>query len=130
MLRKITATALLVPLAFASAASAEPLIEGCWGAGSASYCDPSVRITPIRGDSSPTPVCAGTCTYVGVPTVQPVQDRYEVCIDYTTPAGYPASDCYVDLDSAALMDLLREVVADARDCEVDIKDGILACFLS
>ena len=94
---RVAMLVLAAPLAFAPAASAEPIIEGCWGAASASYCDPTLRVTPIQGDPSPTPVCAGTCTYVGVPTVEPVQERYEVCLDYTTPAGYPASDCYVDV---------------------------------
>lgn len=131
MLRKIAATALLVPLAFAPTASAEPIVDGCWGAGPASYCDPSLRITPIKGDSTPTPVCAGTCTYVGVPTFEPQQHRYEVCIDYTTPQGYSASECFVDLDYAELSENLVEFVERVRECKIDKYDvggSIVECL--
>ncbi|HEV2889672.1 MAG TPA: hypothetical protein VGX28_04795 [Frankiaceae bacterium] len=108
---RLAALLLAAPLAFAPAAYAEPIIDGCWGAASATYCDPELRITPLRGDPSPTPICAGTCTYVGVPTVEPAQDRYEVCLDYTTPQGYSGSECVVDVQPADL----AEIVAAVRE---------------
>ncbi|HEV2889673.1 MAG TPA: hypothetical protein VGX28_04800 [Frankiaceae bacterium] len=127
MSKRLAALLLAAPLAFAPAASAKPIIEGCWGAASATYCDPELRITPIKGDPSPTPICAGTCTYVGVPTVDPVQQRYEVCLDYTTPQGYAASECVVDVDRENVSDVLQAIAdrigCDEPKCElVDLSD--------
>ncbi|HEX8003314.1 MAG TPA: hypothetical protein VF519_11530 [Mycobacteriales bacterium] len=119
LLKRAALSLLAVPLLVAAPASAEPIVDGCWGAASATYCDPSLRITPLRGDPSPTPVCAGTCTYVGVPTVEPVQDSYQVCIDYYTPSGYAASECAVDVVVGDVTDLLQVVPAllDRLGCD-------------
>ncbi|HEV2889674.1 MAG TPA: hypothetical protein VGX28_04805 [Frankiaceae bacterium] len=124
MSKRALALLLAVPFAFAPAASAKPIVSGCWGAASASYCDPELRVTPVKGDPSPTPVCAGTCTYVGVPTVDPVQDQYQVCLDYRTPQGYAGSECVVDVDVASAREDLERIVQALGDCDWNIKDGV------
>lgn len=128
MSKRLAALLFAAPLAFAPAASADPIVSGCWGAASASYCSPELRITPIKGDPSPTPICAGTCTYVGVPTVDPVQTRYEVCLDYTTPAGSSRSLCAVDVDRAELEETLGDQVpeVDVEQIEEDVRHVLSA----
>jgi hypothetical protein len=116
---RVLALLLAAPLAFAPAASAEPIVSGCWGAGPASLCDPYLRVTPVQGDPSPTPVCAGTCTYVGVPTVEPEQARYQVCLVYRTPSGQTASECAVDVEAVDAAHLLEAVpiLLDRLGCD-------------
>lgn len=92
---RIAALLFALPFALAPSASAEPIIEGCWGAAGASYCDPEVSVAPVQGDPRPTPICAGTCTYVGVPTLDTEDGYFEVCLRYTTPAGSPRTQCYL-----------------------------------
>ncbi|HEX8003312.1 MAG TPA: hypothetical protein VF519_11520 [Mycobacteriales bacterium] len=120
MSARVLALLLAAPLAFAPAASAEPIVDGCWGAASASFCDPSLVVTPLQGDPSPTPVCAGTCTYVGVPTVEPEQARYQVCVVYRTPSGQTASECAVNVRNPDLAGVLQRLA----DCDWNIKDGV------
>jgi hypothetical protein len=118
---RIAALLVAAPLAFAPAASADPTVPGCWGAASATYCNATLRISAGQTGSNPTPVCAGSCIYVGVPTVNPRQGTYQACIDYSTPSGYPASDCYVDVDMDDTVDTVG-LVAQAVVCRVNPKN--------
>jgi len=89
---RLAAVLLAAPLAFAPAASADPLLPGCYGAGGAVYCDPEIRLLP-SGGSTPPPVCAGSCVYVDVPNGG--VDGDVVCVDYTDATGMPRSQCAV-----------------------------------
>ena len=98
-------------LSFTAPASADPLLRGCWGAASATYCDPTLRVSLGDGSTTPTPVCAGSCVYVGVPDVDLNEGYYAVCIDHTAPPpnDWPRSTCAVDLDMGDTRDLATEV---------------------
>ncbi|HEX8003308.1 MAG TPA: hypothetical protein VF519_11500 [Mycobacteriales bacterium] len=98
-------------LAFAPAASADLTVPGCWGASSATYCDATVRVSAGETQTTPTPVCAGSCVYVGVPKVSAGGLNPQACVDYRTPSGYPASECFVDL--GPFMDGARDAARDA-----------------
>jgi hypothetical protein len=79
----------VVPLVLATGAShADPLLPGCWGAGSEIVCDVSASGVGIDSDS--VPVCAGTCTNVPVPSLDTGSD---ICVTYTTQSGSPRSAC-------------------------------------
>jgi hypothetical protein len=100
---RLAALLLAAPLAFAPAASADPILPGCYGVGGVIYCDPELRVLAGYG-TTPTPVCVGTCTNVDVPNgdVGPVN----VCLDYTDPSGTPHSQCYVNTPL-----VLRQILA-------------------
>lgn len=85
---------LAAPLAFSVPASADPTVPGCWGAGPATYCNATISVRTAGTENEPTPVCAGSCVYVGVPSPRTNEAGAEVCLTYTTPQGYPAVDCY------------------------------------
>lgn len=87
MHRRLAALLVALPLAasFASSAQADPILTGCYGA-SFVVCDPSVSL-PVEMGGFSVPVCAGTCTYVFVPTVNTNNDP--VCVEYTNERGTP-----------------------------------------
>ena len=80
---------LLVPLAYAPAASAyqRPNL-GCFGAGATMYCNPWVRVEGVTWRD--TPVCVSVCA--DVPTPQVRWDA-QVCVDYTDRTGGARSTC-------------------------------------
>lgn len=114
---RIAALLLAAPLTFAPAASADPTIPGCYGVGSGAFCDATLRVTVGETGSTPTPVCAYTCVDVGVPTVDPYDGVYQVCLDYSRPSGSPGSTCYVDVDTRYWLEGIASVV-----CEYNPRD--------
>ncbi|HEX8003307.1 MAG TPA: hypothetical protein VF519_11495 [Mycobacteriales bacterium] len=95
-MRRIALLGVAAALAFAPAASAEP-IPGCYGYADAVYCD--IELAPEAAvPTQPTRVCVGTCTYVPVPTTgEPVTPN--VCFTYTTPEGGRGTQCAVNYAS-------------------------------
>ena len=89
--KRLAGLLLALPLAFAPAASADPILDGCWGA-VVVVCDPEVRTAPVQAGWQQLPVCAGTCRYVTVPSVELTHD-YQACVDYTTTQGTERSQC-------------------------------------
>lgn len=71
----LTAAALV--LASGLSASADPItIYGCYGAGSAVVCDPSVDVpNVVEIGTDQVPVCTGSCDDVEVPSVE-VNDEF------------------------------------------------------
>jgi hypothetical protein len=86
--RRLAALLVAVPLAtsFASSAHADPIVSGCYGA-YVVVCDPSVSVPVEVVEGSRIPVCAGTCTYVSVPSAGTTGG--EVCVEYTNDQGSP-----------------------------------------
>ena len=89
--KRLAALLLAVPLAFAPTASADPIVEGCWGV-SVVVCDPELRTAPVETGTQQIPVCSGTCRYISAPTADLTHD-YQVCVDYTTTQGTARSQC-------------------------------------
>jgi hypothetical protein len=119
--RRLAALLVAAPLAvsFASSpAQARPIVEGCYGAGAYVYCDPTLRVSLVETGSEPTPICAGTCTEIDVPTVGTRPDRYSVCLDYETREGWPASECVVDLSRDEVQDATEALLEFVR-CTVN-----------
>ncbi|HEX8003310.1 MAG TPA: hypothetical protein VF519_11510 [Mycobacteriales bacterium] len=119
---------LAAPLAFAPAASAAgPTVPGCWGAGDNTYCDATVRVAGASTGSNPTPVCAGSCVYVGVPSAQ-VDDvlTFAVCLDHRTASGSARSTCAGDVDQ-----ILEDNRIDVEQIRRDVPKvpGVLLCRL-
>lgn len=86
---------LAAPLAFAPAASADP-IPGCYGVGDTVYCD--IELAPeATVPTQQTRVCVVTCTYVPVPTREVALPN--VCFHYTTPEGGSGTRCAVNYSS-------------------------------
>ena len=79
-------------LSAAAPASADPIVDGCWGA-VLTFCDPELRVTVYEVGSKQYPVCTGSCRYVSVPTVERGAEEGNICLDYTTTSGSQHSDC-------------------------------------
>ncbi|HEX8003311.1 MAG TPA: hypothetical protein VF519_11515 [Mycobacteriales bacterium] len=101
MLKRAAMLLLAAPLAFATPAKADPIVEGCWGVGVV-VCDPSLRLTLVETGSTQVPVCAGTCRYVTVPTVREGGYPQQACVDYRTTAGWNESVCAYDQEQVDL----------------------------
>ena len=96
--KRLLALALVAPAAFAVPASADPTLPGCWGADAAAVCNATVIVSPVTTGSRQTPVCAGTCVWVSVPTVGADSLVVSACVTYETPSGSPEGSCVVRHD--------------------------------
>lgn len=126
VLTRLATTMLAAPLALATLAApaqAEDLLllPGCYGAGSAIYCDVTVTVpVPVETYSTTIPVCAGTCTDVPVTLVRrDTNEEIVICATWTNRAGYPSGVCTTSLDPQPIdpisLTQLRALIADTYD---------------
>lgn len=126
VLTRLATTLLAAPLALTTLAapaqaSTGVTLPGCYGAGSAVYCDVTVTIpVPVEVYETSVPVCAGTCT--DVPVTLARLDRDEeivICATWTNRAGYPSGVCTTSLDPQPIdpisLTQLREALASTYD---------------
>lgn len=97
---RLSGVTVVVLLAWVAPAGADvPVtVPGCYGAGPAVVCDLTLVMGPVESVAVSfvdVPVCAGTCTWVGVPVpaVQTAPD-HPICASWEDLAGNLSSECW------------------------------------